>query len=124
MKDLSQAEAITENSFKLTGIGIVVDLKHSENGLSKNTELISKKSGLTWTVIARVLFDHALREQRMFDSESTEYMRVSFKTVEDMQKSIDGIKEREEQGIYQYYLKPIGHDQKPQEREMLKINCP
>lgn len=119
---MRNAKAITKNSFKLTGIGIILEIQHSEKGLTKETELISKKSGRTWIVVARVLFDHAVTEQKIFDIESTEYMLMRFESEEKKQKSIDEIKERESKNIFQYLLKPIGHSEKPEMEEILKIN--
>lgn len=121
---MNKAEAITENTLKITGRGLIVDLRHFEKGLPKDIELTSEKSGLTWKIIARVLFDHAIHEQRIFESESTEFMLMRFDNQEKELKSINGIKEREAQNIFQYFLKPIDHEQKPEDGEKLKINYP
>ena len=64
---MNKSIAITENSFKVTGRGIITEIGHSENGLTKDIELISEKSGLAWKVIARILFDHAVHKQKIFD---------------------------------------------------------
>ncbi|MCH2217288.1 MAG: hypothetical protein MK076_04275, partial [Flavobacteriales bacterium] len=61
---MNKAEVITENSFKITGRGLILELKHSEKGLPKDTELTSEKSGFTRKILARVLFDHVANEQR------------------------------------------------------------
>ena len=121
---MKQAEAITEESFKITGRGVILELRHSEDGLPQGTELVSEKSGLTWKVRARVLFDHAVHEQKIFDSEFSEYMLMRFETPEKERKSIEEIKEREALGIYLYFLKPLGHEQKPQSGEKLIIKYP
>lgn len=121
---MSNAKAITKDSFTITGIGIILELQHSENGLLKDTKLISEKSGRTWMVIARILFDHAIAEQTIFDNESVEYMLMRFESDQKRQKSINEIKERESNTIFQYMLKPLGHSEKPEKEERLKIDYP
>ena len=119
---MNQAIAITVDSFKISGRVIIIELQHSENGLTKSIRLFSEKSGLTWEVIARVLFDHAVHEQKIFEVESTEYLLNKFESLEKRKKSIDDIKDRESNSIFQYLLRPIGHDEKPEQGEKLKIN--
>ncbi|WP_299229740.1 hypothetical protein [uncultured Psychroserpens sp.] len=119
---MSDAKAITKDSFKITGRGIVLELQHSENGLSKETKLVSQKSGRTWKVITRVLFDHALAEQKIFNNESTNYMLMRFNSDYEKQKSINRIKKKETENIFQYFVNPIGHSEKPENGEILKIN--
>ena len=92
---MSDAKAITKDRFTITGIGIILELQHSENGLLKDTKLISEKSGRTWMVVARILFDHAIAEQTIFDNESVEYMLMRFESDQKRQKSINEIKERD-----------------------------
>ena len=121
---MSDAKAITKDSFTITSIGIILELQHSENGLLKDTKLISEKSGRTWMVIARILFDHAIAEQTIFDNESVEYMLMRFESDQKRQKSINEIKERESNTIFQYISKPLGHLEKPEKEERLKIDYP
>lgn len=121
---MKTAEAITKTSFNITGRGVVLELKHWENGLPKETELTSQKSGLKWKVVARVLFDHAVQEQQIFESESSEYMLLRFDNQEKEVQSINEIKEREAQNVYLYLLKPVGHDGKPEEGEKFIICLP
>lgn len=116
-----QATAITEESFKVTGRGIVLELQHRKEGLSKDTTLISENSGKNWIVKVRILFDHAVHEQRLFENESTDYMFIKFNSLEKRQASINEIKERESNNIYQYLVQPIDHDEKPKQGEKLNI---
>ncbi len=116
-----KAIAYTENSFKITGRGIVLELKHSEEGLSDGTKLVSEKSDKVWKVKARILFDHAVHEQKLFENEVTEYMLMTFKSAKLKQESIHQIKERESQKIYQYFISPINHEVKPEHAERLEI---
>jgi len=122
MSELKTATAIIENSFKISGRGIVVDLKHSEEGLNKNTVLTSKNLKLQWIVKARVLFDHAVHKQIIFESEATEYLLCSFNSIDKKKDSIQSIVNKEKQGIFQYYLEPVKHDNKPIEGELLVLN--
>ena len=116
------AIALTENSFNITGLGMIVDLQHSQLGLKKKTILTSKQSGLSWEVKARVLFDHAVDKQIVFDSESVEFMLLKFSSTEKKEESILNIRSKESQKIFQYYLKPIEHSSKPEDKEKLVIN--
>lgn len=122
MRKLKKATAIIENSFMISGRGIVVELMHSELGLKKHTVLISKKSKLKWIVKARVLFDHAEQKQIIFESESVEYLLCSFNSIEKKNQSIQSILEKEKQQIFQYYLTPIKHENKPIDGEKLIIS--
>jgi hypothetical protein len=117
-----QATAIIEESFNITGRGIVLELQHGEQGLAKGTELIAENSGKTWIVKVRVLFEHAVHEQKIFNSESIDYMLLKFDSIEKRQGSIESIKERESNNIYQYLIEPVKHDEKPKQGEKLKIN--
>ena len=112
-RKLKTTIAVIENSFKISGRGIVVELKHSENGLKEGTVLTSDKSKLNWTVKARILLDHAVHKQTVFDNESVEYLLCSFSSVEKKNKSIQSIVDKEKHGIFQYYLDPQDHDNKP-----------
>ncbi|MEP0265687.1 hypothetical protein [Dokdonia sp.] len=116
--------AIIEDSFKITGIGILLELKHNQLGLAESTKLISEKSGKIWIIKTRVLFDHAVDEQQIFKIESTNYMHLNFRSVEKKQASIERVKERESNNIYQYLVEPIDHNEKPEQGEKLKINYP
>lgn len=119
-----QATAIIEECFNITGRGMVLELRHSEQGLAKGTELIAGNSGKIWIVKVRVLFDHAVHEQKIFAAESTDYMLLKFNTVEKRQSSIEAIKERESNNIYRYLIEPVEHDEKPKQGVRLKINYP
>ncbi len=119
------SKAIVKESFILTVRSvIIVDLQHIELGLPKGTLLVSEKSGRSWTVVARILFDHAITEQRMFNKEATEYMLLKFDSNTKRQKSIDTIKQNESKHIFQYLLKPINHAEKPEFEELLEIVIP
>ena len=119
-----KAIAVTKNSFKLTGRGIVINLQHFQNGLKKGTVLTSQKSGLSWEVIARILFDHAAGNQIVFENEQVEYLLLNFDNSVKRDKSLKDIQMQEFNNVFQYYLKPIKHSEKPLEKEELTITTP
>lgn len=119
---MDRAIAIIKDSFKITGRGIILELKHYRDGLSINTRLTSEKSGLEWVIIARVLFDHAIDQQKIFENEKFEFALLRFESQEKRRNSIKRIKNRESQNIFQYVVKPLNHNQKSEEGEELIIN--
>lgn len=123
-KNELQATALTKNSFNITGRGLVVELQHFQRGLEKGTLLTSEQSGLSWEIMARILFDHAESEQVIFENESTEYMLLKFDSLEKRNQSLEDIRTNESNNIFQYYLKPIEHLKKLKEEEKLRINSP
>jgi len=118
---MKTTKALTKNSFELSGRGFVIELKHSLNGLKEGIVLISESSKLKWKIVVRILFDHAVHEQITFKCESVENSFSSFTNVEKRNKSIQDIVDRENQGIFQYMIEPIGHINKPEDGEVLII---
>lgn len=116
------AEMIVENSFEISGRGIVLELRHHLKGLPKETELVEEKSGHIWKVEARVLFDHAVHLQRVFDNEYADFMLLRFEDKESRERSLHNIENKEAQNIYQYLLSPSGHNEKPESGTKLRIN--
>ncbi|PWL29119.1 hypothetical protein [uncultured Roseivirga sp.] len=86
-----KAIAITKNSFKITGSGIVIELQHFQPGLERGTVLTSQQSGLSWKVMARILFDHAEGKKIIFENEPTEYMLLKFDSSVKRSKSLEDI---------------------------------
>jgi hypothetical protein len=121
---MSTAKAITKDCFLITGRGLIIELSHSEDGLVKGTQLKSEISGLTWIVESRVLFDHAIEQQKKLKNESIEYLLVRFTSDIEKEKSIETIKEKEANNIYQYFLKFNEQKQKPLSGEELQIKYP
>jgi hypothetical protein len=114
-------KALTHNSFSITGRGIIVFLQHDELGLLKGTVLREIKSGLIWKIDSRILFDHIIEEQIKFEGESLNYMNLSFDSAEKMEESRKKIIDDEKHGIFQYMIKPVGHDRKPNDKDELEI---
>lgn len=121
---MKKATAIVKDSFKITRVGPIVFLCHKENGLPSGTKLTSEDSGLVWHVSSRILYSHAAEEQRLFDSESTVVHWLSFGSFKKRTDSIELIKQREEQSIFDYVLKPSNHEEKPIAGEELLITFP
>ena len=113
--------AYTKESFQISGRGIILSLKHNYQGLAKGTLLQSENSNKKWEIQARLIYDHAIEVQKIFENEFREYVRMSFKTLENTKQSIQKIKAKEEQNIYEYMIRPVGHDSKPMEQEQLLI---
>ena len=117
-------EVSVVESWKITVYGVIVELKHYENGLPRGTILWSKSTDLKWTVDSRVLFSHAFDKQIKFKNEKTLWTRGSFIDIFRLDDLILEITEREKNNIFQYRLIPIGHDANPIKNETLVVeNC-
>jgi len=98
---------------------ILVDLKHSLNGLKKGTTLKSKSRNLIWKVNSRTIFVQA--QQKRFEGETEFTQHFSFRSSDDISKFMKMIAVKEAQEIYQYGIIPIEHDNKPLYGEELEI---
>ncbi len=112
---------ICKESFMINGRGIIVFLKHQEYGLKKDTVLKSKKTNQKWKIESRILCDHAIKSHKIFEAESVNYMRISFKDLESRESSIQKIIKEESKSIFQYIIKPINHNEKPMKGDELII---
>jgi len=101
--------------FNITGVGILTELQHNENGIPPNTEIIDLNTESKWTITKRVLSGTLLIAdfEVMFYCE-TKYERISnsFKTQKDHKIAIEKELERRKNGIYWYLIKPIDKKQK------------
>lgn len=118
---MNTVKAICKESFTIAGRGIILDLMHSEQGLKQGTILYSEKTKLEWSVECRVLFDHAVDIQKVFENEFANFMLLHFANEEKRQESRNKIIENEQNNIFQYLIKPIRHQYKPEEGEFLII---
>ncbi len=91
------------------------------NGIQKDTVLISSDSGLRWKVLSRILYDHTGGKQKYFESESVEFILLSFGSLSDKESSLNSIIEKERKNIFQYFVKPVGHKEKPTDGERIEI---
>jgi len=111
---------VSYNSWKLTSSQeILVDIKHSLNGLRRGTILKSKSRDLTWKVNSRTIFIQT--EQKRFEGETEHLQHFSFKPIEALFEFEKQIANKESQGIYQYGLLPISHSDKPLYGEELEV---
>lgn len=112
--------------FNITGIGLLTELQHNENGIPPDTEIVDLKTETKWTIAKRVLSDTLLiaDSEIMFDCE-TKYENIShsFKTQEDREIAVEKELERRKNGIYWYLIKRTDKKQnlKPEIGTELKI---
>ena len=102
--------------FNITGIGLLTELQHFENGIPPNTKLINSKSEESWIVKKRVLSGTLLiaESEIFFDCETEfEHMSPSFKSDKERQALVDKELNRRKKGIFWYLLIP--------ERKNIKI---
>ncbi len=112
--------------FNITGIGLLTELQHNENGISPDTEIIDLKTATKWTIVKRVLSVTLLiaDSEVMFDCETkSEHISHSFKTQKDLEIAVEKELEKRKNGIYWYLIKPIDKKQnlKPEIGTELKI---
>jgi hypothetical protein len=120
---INQNEALVVTSFNITGRGVITDIQHLRQGLPTGTQLISTESGKAWRIKNRLLFNHTEREQKVFSNEEPVYALFSFGSAEKLLHSKKTILEWEAQHIYQYWLEPVSHADKPREGEVLTIKA-
>ncbi len=83
--------------FNITGIGLLTELQHNENGISPDTEIIDLKTETKWTITKRVLSGTLLiaDSEIMFDCETkSEHISHSFKTQKDREIAVEKELER------------------------------
>lgn len=101
---------------------ILADIQHSLNGLAPGTILRSHESGLTWKVVSRTIFVQADAQKRFVgEMEAFQHFRFMEPFEEYYEKFKLGVAEKENQGIYQYSIEPIGHKSKPRNGETLGV---
>ncbi|WP_370000293.1 hypothetical protein [Winogradskyella sp.] len=112
--------------FNITGIGLLTELQHNENGIPPDTEIVDLKTETKWTIAKRVLSDTLLiaDSEIIFDCETKhEHIRHSFKTQKDREIAVEKELERRKNGIYWYLIKRTDKKQnlKPEIGIKLKI---
>lgn len=114
-------QALIYKSFEITGRGIVAEIQHFKEGLPKGTVLKSLLTGEKWAVNQRVLLNFFINNHILFDNEEITYSYFTFKSVEMFEQAKKEALERELANIFQYYLKPMNHEGKPLENDILDI---
>ena len=101
--------------FNITGVGLLTELQHNENGIQPNTKLIDETTNETWIVKKRV--HHGIlildKSEKYFECE-TESMHVDsvFKNQSERQLAVDKELDKRKNGIYLYLIKPEKKKQK------------
>ena len=98
------------DSWNLTSIGIIAELKHQLNGLTTGSIIKSQSTNKEWRVRKRILYNHTFDKQKKFLNERTTYSHLSFDNAEKLTISAQNIIDKEEQNIFQYQLQPIGQN--------------
>ncbi|WP_157811725.1 hypothetical protein [Tenacibaculum sp. SZ-18] len=99
----------------ITGVGILIELQHRENGIPPNTEIIDSTSNETWIIKKRVhngilILD---KSEKYFECE-TESMHVDsvFNTLTERRIGVETELDKRRNGIYMYLIKPKKKKQK------------
>ncbi len=95
--------------FDITGIGLLTELQHNENGIPPDTVIVDLNTETNWAIAKRVL-SRTLRiidSEIIFDCETkSEDISSSYKTQKDREIAIEKELERRKNGIYWYLLEP------------------
>lgn len=101
--------------FNITGIGLLTELKHNENGIPPNSQIIDQITNEIWIVKKRV--HHGIlildKSEKYFECE-TESMHVDavFKTQSERKVAVDKELDKRRNGVYLYLIKPEKKKQK------------
>jgi len=87
-------------SFDLTTLGIIAELRHFYFGLPEGTRLKSETHDKEWMVKRRILFYHTMVNQKKFKGESITHSHLKFETLEDRLASANHILGKENDHIY------------------------
>ncbi|WP_426430076.1 hypothetical protein ACPX19_11115 [Winogradskyella sp. HB-48] len=112
--------------FNITGLGLLIELKHNLNGIPPNTEIIDCTTNEIWIVKKRV--HHGIlildKSEKYFECE-TESMHVDsfFKTLSERKIAVEKEIDKRNNGVYTYLIKPEKKKQKvkPEIGTKLKI---
>lgn len=107
------------DSWELTTVGIVVELRHHRNGLHSGLIIESPSTGEKWRVKYRILFSHTCEKQKIFAIETTTISFISFDSVENQMISAKNVLDKEDDNIFQYKVEAIGHKSKPIKGDIL-----
>ncbi len=112
--------------FDITGIGLMTEVQHFENGIPPDTTVMNLNTEESWTIRKRVLFGHLLSadSEIIFECETElEHLSHTFITIKDRELAAAKEREKRENGIYWYLLAPLNKKQrvKPENGEILRI---
>lgn len=98
------------SSFNLTNLGIIVELSDIEFGFKKGMVLKSIFSKRYWEVQSRIL--NSSQEKR-FEGETEIITHTNIREIDDLKNRNEII------NSFEYNLKPIGHNEKPDSDDVL-----
>lgn len=110
-----------KNCWAINGHEMVAELKCDCKGLPKGIMLKSKQTDERWTIVSRLIFNHTGDKQKRFENETDSSMFLSFNSVEKLEDSKNEILKKEQEGIFQFRLDPVGHKNKPKAGDRLEI---
>ncbi|RBW62503.1 hypothetical protein DS884_02565 [Tenacibaculum sp. E3R01] len=101
--------------FNISGVGLLTELQHNENGIEPNTKLIYEVTDETWIVKKRVYHGFLIldKSEKYFECE-TESMHIDavFKTHSERELAVDKELTKRKNDIYLYLIKPEKKKQK------------
>lgn len=101
------------SSYNLPGLGIIVELSDVESGLKKEMVLKSISSERYWEVQSRILNSS---EEKRFDGETEIVCHTNIREVNDLKNR------NKPNNSFQYNIKPIGYDEKPNPDDFLVLS--
>ncbi|WP_345199618.1 hypothetical protein [Chryseobacterium ginsengisoli] len=88
---------------------MLVTITDVENGFQKGMVLKSVDSGLYWEVQERILFSE---KEIKFEGETETRIHTNIRNIDKVQNEFD-------KNIFEYKIKPIGHNEKPEVNDFL-----
>ncbi len=104
--------------FNITGIGLITELQHNENGIPPNSKIVDLATDKVWIIKKRVYHGILILDEseKFFECE-TESMHLDavFCTPEKREIAVEKERDKRMKGIYSYLIKPeTNHNKKKQ----------
>jgi len=103
---------------KIPSGGALVDLKVDQNGLKANSILASSNSGKRWKVESRILYSSFRETHKRFPFEKIQVIRTDVPDDKREKLKLE-LCEKENEHIFQYYIKGVGNKGIPEVGEVL-----
>ena len=103
-------------------MNIIVELENSHNGLPTGTILFSKNSERQWFVENRIIESIASEEIKRFPFEREKIIHLNIIPTSNRNKVISSLIEKNKNNIFQYQIRPINHEEKPELNEILSVH--
>ncbi|MEO0898028.1 MAG: hypothetical protein AAFY71_16585 [Bacteroidota bacterium] len=101
--------------------GILANLRKEDVPLMPGQVLESRETQLRWVVVSRIMFMHAYAEQKRFWGEHESLTHFSFRSFDVREASKLDILQKESDGIFQYKLQALNHEDKPEVGDELML---